>query len=291
MLEQLAVVVAVSLRRLELRRALEVEHPLADTRVGVQAPCRPDRQHQVVARVVLEVAEVRPEHAGALVDEQHLVALAVAVEGVGRHRVDGRTTPSTTSALWNSGTRPETASPGGCKPRRVDELVMVRAVVGGLDRDRAQGSIRVTRVGGARWYSSELRPVKPSTPNSSSAYRPPSGARCWVWRVGGTEPPRDVVHGDWPPRGEEASLGRAGTAGPLRRVDPVADLREARGNSVTSIPFTLTRSGSLKSARITPKLSLPLHCSSDEMPSSHSDLNRMCAPSGRYSGEPRPGMA
>ena len=54
--------------------------------------------------------------------------------------------------------------------------------------DRAHGSIRVTRVGGARWYSSELRPVNPSTPNSSSAYRLPSGARCWVWRVGGMEP-------------------------------------------------------------------------------------------------------
>ena len=89
-LEQLAVVVAVALGRLELGRALEEQHPLPDARVGIEAPRRPDRQHQVVARVVGEVAEVRPEHARALVDEQHLVVLAVAVEGVGRHRRRGQ---------------------------------------------------------------------------------------------------------------------------------------------------------------------------------------------------------
>ena len=136
-LQELAVVVAVALGRLELGRALEVEHPLADARVGIEPPRRPDRQHQVVARVVGEIAEVRPEHARALVDEQHLVALAVAVEGVGRHRRRGQDHAHHDVGVVEQRDPPADRVTVRLEPRRVDQLVVMRAVVRGLDGDRA----------------------------------------------------------------------------------------------------------------------------------------------------------
>ena len=51
-LEQLAVVVAVPLGRLDLGRRLEVQDPLGGTLVRVEPPRRPDRQDEVVARAV-----------------------------------------------------------------------------------------------------------------------------------------------------------------------------------------------------------------------------------------------
>ena len=85
-LEQLAVVVAIALGRLDLRRRLEVQQPLLGALVRVQSPGRADGQDEVVARPVAQRPEDRVAHAGALVDEQHLVGDAVAVERALRHR-------------------------------------------------------------------------------------------------------------------------------------------------------------------------------------------------------------
>ena len=63
-LEQLAVVVAVPLRRLDLRRCLEVQHPLLAARIRVEAPCRADREDEVSAlRLVALAAEGGEEEA------------------------------------------------------------------------------------------------------------------------------------------------------------------------------------------------------------------------------------
>ena len=86
-LEELAVVVPVALRRLDLRRRLEVQHPLLRARVRLEPPGRPDRQDEVVAGSVAQRPEDRVADAGALVDEEHLVGDAVAVEPALGHRL------------------------------------------------------------------------------------------------------------------------------------------------------------------------------------------------------------
>ena len=208
-LEQLAVVVPVALRRLDLGRALQVEHPLDRAGVGLEAPGRADRQDEVVARAVADRPEDRVAGALALVDEQHLVGLAVAIE---RRRPAsgsaGRTTPMTMSVLKKSGMRPVTASPRGSIAGGVDQAMVVVAVVGLLEADLAH---RLDPVGPRRRdevvQERRLRPVKPSTPNSSSAYSEPSGARCWVWRLWRDAAARCVEHGRLAsPKSEEASL-------------------------------------------------------------------------------------
>ena len=97
----------------------------------------------------------------------------------------GRTMPNTTSWLKYSGMRPVIASPFGW----TSPSSSAGGGAGRRRRSRARSADRVracARVGGATWYSSELRPENPSTPNSSSAYSLPSGARCCVWRVVGS---------------------------------------------------------------------------------------------------------
>jgi hypothetical protein len=84
-LQQLAVVVAIALGRLDLRRRLEVQDPLLRRRVRVEPPRRPDRQHEVVAGAVSERTEDRVANAFALVNVEHLVGDAVPVERPGRH--------------------------------------------------------------------------------------------------------------------------------------------------------------------------------------------------------------
>ena len=83
--------------------------------------------------------------------------------------------------------------------------------------------MRWTWVGGVRWYSSEERPLKPSTPNSSSAYRcrRRHGAGCGAG--GGCCRGRRSTSSDWPPRRcVEASLGRRRRrSGGRKRVEEV----------------------------------------------------------------------
>jgi hypothetical protein len=80
-LEQLAVAVAVAVRRLDLARRVEGQPALR--RVEAEAVRRPARDHDVVVLAVRQRAEDRLDDALALVDEDDLVALAVAVEVVG----------------------------------------------------------------------------------------------------------------------------------------------------------------------------------------------------------------
>jgi hypothetical protein len=80
-LEQLAVLVAVTLRDLDQARRLEDEVALL-VRLGDEAVRRAARDDEIVAVLVREVAEDRLERAGAFVDEDALVALAVPEEGL-----------------------------------------------------------------------------------------------------------------------------------------------------------------------------------------------------------------
>ena len=80
MLEQLPVAVAVAVRRLDLARRVEGQPALR--RVEAEAVGGPARDHDVVVLAVGQRAEDRLHDALALVDEDDLVALAVAVEVV-----------------------------------------------------------------------------------------------------------------------------------------------------------------------------------------------------------------
>ena len=136
-LEQLAVVVAVALRRLDLGRALEVEHPLVAARRRGRAArssrsggrgSRPGRSGSARRRCRGgprprgRRASRRPRRSGR--------------RSTRASRSAGRTTPITTSLLKNSGIRPVTASPCGSTPGRVDQAMVVVAVVGLLECDR-----------------------------------------------------------------------------------------------------------------------------------------------------------
>ena len=81
-LDQLPVLVPVAARDLDQSRRLEDEIPLRP--FGLEAVGRAARDDDVVALGVRQVAEDRLERARALVDEDHLVALAVAEEVVHR---------------------------------------------------------------------------------------------------------------------------------------------------------------------------------------------------------------
>ena len=86
-LQQLAVAVAVAVGRLDLARRVEAEPELLQARVGLEAVGRPARDDDVVALPEEHGPEVRAQLAGAAVDVDDLVALAVAVKallGLGR---------------------------------------------------------------------------------------------------------------------------------------------------------------------------------------------------------------
>src|SRR6266542_967247 len=76
-------------------------------------------------------------------------------------------------------------------------------------------------VGRWRWYSSDMSEEKPSWPISSSAYRPPSGLRNWVWRLRGTSP-TERENGIGPPPPLRSILVRCKITGlsQRRRRDP-----------------------------------------------------------------------
>ena len=132
-LEQLAVVVAVALGRLDLRRALEVEHPLGAPRVGRQPPGRADRQDEVVAGAVADRPEVRVEQALALVDVEQLVGLAVAVEDGLGHRLGGADDAHHDVAVEEERDAPGDRVAVRLDAGRVDQPVVVVAVVGLLE--------------------------------------------------------------------------------------------------------------------------------------------------------------
>src|SRR5438876_7679102 len=93
MLEELAVLVSISLRRFDLRRRLEVEDPLVASGIRVEPPCGPDRQDEVVAGAVSKRPEDRVADARSLVDEEHLVGNPVPIELAIGHRLSRSNDP------------------------------------------------------------------------------------------------------------------------------------------------------------------------------------------------------
>ena len=188
-LEQLAVVVAIALGRLDLRRAFEIEHPLLAALVGREAPGRADREDQVVAWAVADRPEVGVEQALALVDVEHLVRLAVAVEDRLRHRL-GRADDAHHDVVVEEQRDPAADRVAvRLDARRIDEAVVVIAVVGLLElefrarpaRSDASGSAasrdRAASAAGEALDAEQLLGVER-----------PIRARCCVWRVGGMLP-------------------------------------------------------------------------------------------------------
>ena len=137
MFEQLPVVVAVAPRRNDLRRRLEVEHPLLGAGVRVQPPGRPDRQHEVVAGAVAERAEDRVADAAALVDVQHLVGDPVAIERPGGHRL-GRADDAEDHVVVEVQRDPSRDRVASRRHRTgLRQPMAMEPVVGGLDGDPA----------------------------------------------------------------------------------------------------------------------------------------------------------
>ena len=149
-LEELAVVVPVALRRLDLRRRLEVEDPLLRALVGVEPPGRPDRQHEVVAGAVAERPEDRVADArrprGRRASRRRCrcgrTGPAASPRPAGR-------SPKTTSLLKYSGIRPVIASPfGGTSAGLRQPMAMERRRRPPRARPGRTGSILWVWVGG-----------------------------------------------------------------------------------------------------------------------------------------------
>ncbi len=194
-LEQLAVVVAIPLRRLDLRRRLQVQDPLLGPLVRVQAPRRPDRQHEVVARVVREVAEDRAADAGPLVDEQHLVGHAVAVEPVLGHRLGGPNDPEhdVVVEVQRDTAGDRVALRGNVA--RVRQPMAVEAVVGGLQLDPRAG-LQLVRLGGRRHVVQERAPPRePFDAEQLLGVQAAVGSAVLRVALARDGASRDVVHG------------------------------------------------------------------------------------------------
>ena len=97
-----------------------------DVRVGQDAPDDAGRNDQVVAGPVAQRAELALEHARAFVDEDHFVAVRVAVPVV--HRLLRPDDRDADVLFPISGTRPSTASPPGGELGRAEEAMPDRAL-------------------------------------------------------------------------------------------------------------------------------------------------------------------
>ena len=206
--EQLPVVVPIALRRLDLRRRLEVQDPMRARLVRVQPPGRADREDEVVARAIGEVAEDGPAHAAALVDEEHLVGDAVPVELALGHRL--RRTDDAEDDVVVEVQRDPAAHDVAARlePAGLRQAMTVEAVVGRLEPDRSDG----------------LDPVRPRRRGEVIEERAPPGEALDPEQLLGVEAPvrgavlgvalaRDaapgnVVHAELASSVEEASLGR-----------------------------------------------------------------------------------
>ena len=212
MLEELTVVVAIAPRWLDHRRRLEVQHALLRPLVRLQPPRRADGQDEVVPRAVAERSEDRVADAGALMDEEHLVGDAVAVERSVRHRL-GRTHDTEhdivvevegTSARDDVAARVDTAGLG--------QSMAMEPVVGGFQPDVADGFDPV-RPG--RWRQVvEQRAATGEALHAEELFRVQRSIRCSVLRVAllRDAAPADVVHRMLdPPSTSYASGGAART--------------------------------------------------------------------------------
>ena len=110
-LEQLAVAVAVAVRRLDLARRVEAHPVLLDALGGLPAVRRAARDDDVVLLAVRDRAEHRPDETRAAVHVDDLVALAVSIEAV--HRLGRLADRDLDVAVPHSRRRPSTGSPPG----------------------------------------------------------------------------------------------------------------------------------------------------------------------------------
>ena len=141
MLEQLAVVVAVALGRLDLRRAFEIQHPLRAPVIRDEPPGRPDRQDEVVAGAVADRSEDRVEQAAAFVDVQQLVGFAVAIEDGLGHRLGRADDAHHDVAVVEERDPAADRIAVRLDPGRVDQAMVVVAVVGFLEADLSAGRL------------------------------------------------------------------------------------------------------------------------------------------------------
>ncbi len=138
-LEQLAPVVAVALGRHDLRRRLDVQDALLAARVVSQPPGRADGDHDVVARPVAQRPEVALESSAALVDEEHLVRFAVAVEEVVGQLLGGAHDAHHDVAVEEQRHAPLDHVAARRDGAGLDQSVAMHAIVGRLEPDVADG--------------------------------------------------------------------------------------------------------------------------------------------------------
>jgi hypothetical protein len=135
-LEQLAIAVAVPVRRLDLARRVEGEPPLR-ARVQLDAVGRPAGDHHVVVPAERQPTEDRVEVARALHHEQDLVPLAVAVEAVGFVR--GLAHAHLDVGVEHQHAAAEHRVAAGLHRSHVGEAMDVRVGRPLLERDRLEG--------------------------------------------------------------------------------------------------------------------------------------------------------
>ena len=179
--------------------------------VRVEPPGRPDGQHEVVARPVAERPEDRVAHAAALVDEEHLVGHAVAVERALGHRA-GRTDDAEHHVVVEVQRQPAGHHVAGDgQPSGLGQAVAMEAVVGGLEPDARTASMR--------WVLRRWRQVVEQRRSTGEALHPEQllGVERAVGRAvlgvalaAGCCRGRRSTSSDWPPRRcVTASLGPA----------------------------------------------------------------------------------
>ena len=157
MLQQLAVLVAIAPRRLDLGRALQPQHPLLDARCRHEPIGGADGDDQVVAGAVLDRAEVRLQRARALVHEEHLVRHAVAV--VVTHRLRGTDHPERHVRVEEEGHAPGQGVAGRIQVLRVDQVMPMRRGAARIRRLDRYGCrlVDLVRLGGWRVVVEERR--------------------------------------------------------------------------------------------------------------------------------------
>jgi hypothetical protein len=134
-LQQLAVAVAIAARRLDLAGRVE-RQPGLRTAVHPHPVGRAARDHDIVVARVGQRPEDRLHGARSLVDEQHLVALAVAIEGVEllRRLADG----DLNVVVEHQDAAPEDRVAGGAQRRGVRQPVHVRVGDPLVQRERLE---------------------------------------------------------------------------------------------------------------------------------------------------------
>ena len=91
MLEELTVIVDVSLRWVDVAERLDDQLPLSHTFVRNDAPHHPGGDHQIVAGAIRQDPELAFEHTGAVMDEDAVITMGEAIPvGHGLRRPDHR---------------------------------------------------------------------------------------------------------------------------------------------------------------------------------------------------------